>query len=276
MKFINATGKYLPLDNIDRIIIYGHGEKLVTIDSGNIKQYFDRPNHYGNMQLSENQYTTGAISAITLYNPVKDARKENLTRKDNYTLRYTPEYLNWERRTALYIHESEIAVDDLGDRLALQTEEEKNYLHAVNLRFTGPVTVTKYHAEKIPCEGSWTLPEGARWSDCYGTEEHPCFDTYDNSKSLWAARHPEKMNPTESGVIKRWTIKETIESGFSCWTCERYYTKTEYSADRMRKNAIADALNASGLFGNDHYSHYDIDKLEKVLGKLTLKEAATA
>ena len=266
----NTNGKIVAhSDEIGKIVIYGHGEKLITIDSGVIKIYTTHKNRYGSKELTENRFMSGSIESITLANPIVNARKENLTRKDNYFLSYAPDYLPWERRKALYIHESEIVVNDLGNMLAMETEEEKNYLHAAKIEFVYPVTICNYHQEKIPTSGNWTLPDGAKWGSGYGTKDNPQFDTYDNSKSLFAQKHPERANPAEKGVIKRYTTNTVVDFGFTCIVTERYYTITEYSEDRKRKNAIAAALNNSGLFNGKEFSHYDIDKLEKVLGKLS-------
>ena len=77
----------------------------------------------------------------------------------------------------------------------------------------------------------------------------------------------------ERGVIKRWYTLDTIENA-EILTAERFYRKFEYSDERKRKDKIAEAINDSGLF-RERFSHYDIDKLEKVL-ELKLKAEAGA
>ena len=272
MKIYNVNGNQEQTADISKFVIYGHGVKLYEIESEAFKACEMRRNSYGHEEVKE--IYGGDIRQITLAQPIKRAIKENLTRKDNYTLNYTPDYCKWETRKALYIHESEIAVEDMGALLAMETDEERNYLHAVRLRFANPVVFRRLHAEKIPCADDWTLPEGAKWGSHYGTEESPCFDTYDNSKSNFPEIMKKKRpnwDPNEKGVVKRWATAETVENA-AIICCERYYVKTEYSPDRIRKNALAEALNASGLF-RDSFSHYDIDKLEKVFN-ITLKEGA--
>lgn len=265
INFKDMNGRPLPLDIIGKVVIYGDGKKLFERENDlEASEYYI--NSYGNKQL-RSVYNSSPLTVI-LRGPVKDARKENLNRRDNYTLRYTPEHLPWERRTALYIHRSEINITDLGDLLAFETDEERNYLHAVKLQFTSPVVFERLHAEHIQVPGDWKLPEGCRWSDCYGTEEHPCYDTYDFTDS-----HHEKLRAKGKGVIKRWRTFETVEDAeYIC--AERYYTKTEESPDRLRKRAIAEKLNNSKEYSADKWSHYDITKLENALGyKLSLKEA---
>lgn len=158
----------------------------------------------------------------------------------------------------------ELRPNRLGDVFSMQTDEEKNYLHACKLTFLHPVQLRRFHVEKIPCGDDWRLPEGAKWGSGYGDEEHPQFDTYDNSAVVGRAgrfKGREGFEPAEKGVIKRWFTVETAED-FSAICTERYYTKTEYSPERVRKNELADLLNKCGI-SNCTFSHYDIDKLEQ-------------
>ena len=78
---------------------------------------------------AEAEFSDGYLESIVLSGEIKRALKENLDRKDNYTLNYKSEFSFRGTCKALYIHESEIQVVDLGDVLAMETSEEKNYLH---------------------------------------------------------------------------------------------------------------------------------------------------
>lgn len=263
-KYIDNTGNLKAVNaEVEKIVIYGNGKKLfereLCLETYTIKENDNR-------EAKLQSVYRGEPVSVTLASEVKTARKENLDRKDNYILSYTPEHFKWERRAALYIHVSEIDVTDLGNVLAMETKEEKNYLHAVVLHFNNPVTFQRLHAEYIQCDGSWKIPDNGRWSNAYGTPETPCYDTYDFSDSPF-----EKSRKRGKGVIKRYVTFETIERGAEIVTAERYYTKTVYSDERKRKNAIADKLNASGIYDRDKWSHYDIEKLESALGyKLTI------
>lgn len=260
MKITDINGKELALADISKLVIYGSGKKLFEIENSGFESYSIKTNRYGHESIDK-QYNGGPVEMV-LKNPVKRANKENLSRKDNYTLNYTPDWIKWETRKALYIHESEISVSDIGDITAMETEEERNYLHAFVLTFNNPVIFQRLHIEKIPCGDNWRIPDNGKWGSGYGPENAPQYDTYDNSKSLFATKRG--FDPNEKGVIKRWFTFERIENGAEIVTAQRYYTKTEYSKERERKNKIAAALNDSGLFNNS-FSHYDIDKLEKVL-----------
>lgn len=273
MKIYNVNGTQEAISP-EKIVIYGRGRILYEIEQSNFEVKEISKNEKGEAILRSTY--AAAPEAIYLNQPVKKARKENLNRTDNYTLNFSLSYMkNWIR-TALYIHESEIAVEDLGDILASETSEERNYLHAVKLDFHNPAVFKRLHFEKIPCDGNWKIPDGGRWSSSYGTVERPCYDPYDNSKSPFsaarAAKYPD-YNPEEKGVIKRWTTEETEENASLICTF-RYYTKTEYSPERIRKNKLAEALNNSGCF-KERFSHYDIEKLEKVFN-ITLKTEETA
>lgn len=243
---------------IGRLIIYGNGVKLFESDRGM------EPQKIIDGKLSS--IWSERINKVILSGDIKNARKENLNRTDNYYLKYKVDYL-WENRIALYVHVSEIAVDYIGEMIAMQSKDETCYLRTYRLVFNRAEIMHMY-AEKIPCNGNWTLPENGRWSDCYGTEEKPCFDTYDNSKSPLAKKRG--LDPNEKGVIKRWKTFETVDN-YAAIVTAPYYSKIEYSAERQRKNALADAINNSGLFSNYSFSHYDIEKLEKVLN-ISLKE----
>ena len=258
-KWITEDGRAHAINNeVAKIVIYGHGVKLFERELS-MEAYEIKQNKNGEDKLCELYHA--APIAVTLHGEVKTARKENLNRKDNYTLTYSPEYLKWERRTCLYIHESEIAVTDLGDVLSMETAEEKNYLHAVKLHFNGETTYQRFHAEFMQVGDDWKIPDGGRWSNSYGTPERPCYDTYDFTNSPF-----EKSRAKGKGVVKRYCTVETLDAGAEIIAAECYYTRTEESADRKRKRAIADKLNASKEYSNKEWSHYDITRLEKALG----------
>lgn len=249
---ITANGFKAPYE-FGKIVIYGHGVKLFERDD--LQAFEMRKQGNGAETLSE--VYRGSPIAITLAGEIKRAIKENLNRKDNYTLTYSVDYLPRERRQALYIHESEIAVDDLGELLAMETPDEKCYLHAVRLRFFHPVTVEQLHIEQIQCGNDWTIPDNGRWGDGFGTEERPTYGLYDYTDSS-----VERLRAKGKGVIKRWISNERRESG-DILSAFRTYSRIEYSEDRKRRVRIAEKLKAGGL---RDFSYYDVEKLEKALG----------
>ena len=248
-----ANGTVYNGSMIGKIVIYGHGVKLFERDS--LDQFEMQKSKDGTETLHEKY--CGAPVGITLAGDIKMARKENLNRSDNYTLFYSPDYLPRERRTALYIHESEIAVDDMGELLAMQSADEKCYLHAVKLRFRHPVTFDKLNVEYIPCGPDWKIPDNGRWSSCYGSADRPCYDVYDFTDSPF-----EKSRAKGKGVVKKWITAETVP-GCEFLSAFRTFCRIEYSEDRKRRDRIAEKCKAGGL---RDFSHYDVEKLEKALG----------
>lgn len=250
---IIANGTTWAGDFVGKFIVYGDGKKLFERDD--LTAFEMKTGKDGIETL--NEIYCGSPVTIRLNGEIKTARKENLNRKDNYTLTYTPEYFRNERRTALYIHVSEIAVDDLGDILAMHSKDEDCYLHAVRLRFALPVTFKRLHSEHIQCEGSWKIPDNGRWSNGWGPEDCPSYRIYDYTDSpLERAREKGK------GVIKNWYTFETVENA-SLLSAFHYYSRIDYSENRQRRCRIAEKLKAGGL---RDFSYYDVEKLEKALG----------
>lgn len=243
--------------NIRRIVIYNNGEKLFTRDEGQLTAYEQIKNNYGNMMLHE--IYGGEPVEINLKNEIKNARIENLNRKDNYFINFSPDYDRHSIYKALYINANEISVENAGDMLAAETKDEKNYLKAAKLTFHCPVKFNRYHIEHIQADDHWKIPDNGKWGEYYGKENAPCYYPYDYTDSPF-----EKSRKMGKGVIKRWFTTETIENGAEILATERYYTKTEYSEDRKRRMQVADFLKEKRVFYRD-VSHYELEKLESVL-----------
>lgn len=262
MKFIDMNGNQIPTADVGKIVIYGDGKIYYTDESAKLKSYELRPNCYGHDMLST--VTDRKLVSVRLRQEPKRALKENLNRTDNYFLKFERKY--WpEISKALYIHISEIDAQPLGDLLAMETDEERNYLAAARLRFLNGAEFEVAHYDKLPYDLHFQIPEpNGRWSDYRtGTKDAPCYSIVDRSRSI--------LHKDEGKFILRsWT--ETISEEHAETICvQAYYTKSEYSPERQRKEKIAEALNEA--FGQSKFSHYDIDKIEKVLKTLELKEA---
>ena len=258
MKVYYNNGKKMLDCEVNKVILYGNGKKLFEDERGRLERYEMKPNKSGENKL--NSVYNGGPEAVYLVGEVKRAIRENLSRKDNYTMKYYPKYSGGRAETALYIHESELnSFEDLGLVLAFENDGEKQYLKAARFAFKIAPKFQKLHSERIPlADGeNWTIPAGGRWGSGYGTEAAPVYDTYDNTKSLFAKRNNAAP---ENGVIKRWYTYENAAAPMIC--AEAYYRKTEYSPERERKMALAEAINATGAF-REKLSHYDISKLEQ-------------
>lgn len=266
---IYVDGIEQPTGDIKNFVIYGAGKILYKYDSFQIETRTISETEAGEKKISSgNRYSDGYITALHLNQPIKRAVKENLTRTDNYTLKYIGDY-SWDSGKTLYIHESEISVDDKGDILAMtESDGTRHYLHAVKLHFNIPVSVELFHAEKIPCGPDWTIPDGGRWSSAYGTEARPSYDTYDDNKLSERIKKilTDAGKPITSGVIKRWITTERRDN-YEIYAAFRTYTRTEYSPERQRIEAIAERLNASPEYSREKpWSHYSVEKLEIALG----------
>lgn len=246
-----TTGTHINYPSIKKIIIYGNGKKLFNLDNGYFEEYAESNGKYSSVY-------DGRIDTITLSVKPKNALKENLNRTDNYLLKYTGQY-SFENGHTLYIHESEISVTDDGEKLAIEHNGEKNYIHAFTLHFKYGVTMTRCKYEKIPCEEKWTLPNNKQWTwgDGYGRDyEHAKVQTYDLTETLIRFN---KSIENAKGIIVRWVETETV---YNVPTAEKYYCRTEKDSERKYREKIAEIINS---VTNKHISHYDVEKLLNVL-----------
>ena len=250
MKIKTLSNGYITESRYNKIIIYGNGEKLLTID-GSIKE----------SRTKDGKISTvydGTPEQITLTNEIKNARKENLNRTDNYTLSYTGAY--YDSGTALYIHCSEIMVEPRGEYVSSVIAGETNYKNAYLLRFVNPVIMERLRVERI--EGAteiFKLPEGARFGSGYGTMEHPVYDLID--RTIFTDRENTPF------IVKRWREPETITE---ILIESSRYTRIEKDAERVEREKIADIMNEKKIFYKD-VSHYEIEKLLQYFN-VTLKE----
>ena len=250
MKIKTLSNGVLTESRYNKIIIYGNGEKLLTIDGG-IKE----------SRTNDGKISTvydGTPEQITLNNEIKNARKENLNRTDNYTLSYSGAY--YDSGIALYIHCSEIMVEPCGEYISSVIHGETNYKNAYLLKFANPVIMERLRVERI--EGAtenFKLPEGARFGSGYGTIERPVYDVID--RTIFTDKGGAPF------VVKRWREGETITEMLIEST---RYTRTEKDAERVKREKIADIMNENKIFYKD-VSHYEIENLLKHFN-VTLKE----
>lgn len=231
----------IPGESIKKIIIYGGGEILFESDSNYLEEY-----HTNNNGVYSSTYDGRPESLILEKEPVR-AIKENLNRKDNYYKKYTGRY-SWESGLIVYIHESEINVNDDGEKLAHKSAEEQNYLHAYTLTFKHGAIMNRRKVEKIPeADPEWTPPSG-KWSSNYGTKENPCFDMI-NKSFFFKEEAPF--------VVKRWIEKETI---YTMPTKSGCYCRTEYGETRIKAKELAEKINKNQIFYKD-VSFFEIEKL---------------
>lgn len=234
------TGSVTTWENINLITIYGNGKILFQTENHKLTQF--RENKNGEFK----EVYDGDILELTLSSEPVRAIKENLNRKDNYYKKHSTGSNAWNTGTALYIHESEITVVSLGEKLAMATTDQKNYLNAFHFTFIHGAEVRRLHAERVSDAGpEWTIPDGGRWGSGYGSAEKPYYDTF------------QPHGGGDIQVIKRWSTMETITE---MDTAQRYYCRTEYSDEYMKCRRIADICNENRIFYGHTISAYDIQK----------------
>lgn len=196
------------------------------------------------------------IETINLLQPIKRANKENLSRKDNYKLFVHGKY-SFESGYMIYLHVSEFEkVEPLGDVLSMQTDEEKNYLKACRVSFRD-ATLQELKLERLPYDPQFTLPEGCKFSDAYGSKEFPTYSV--EEKVRFSPVSKKQIGPA---ILKRW-IEHNIYSNYTCILTESYYSKTITTEDRKRKERLATLINEKCPLYGYKVSHYDISKLEQ-------------
>lgn len=228
----------------DKIVIYSDGKKMLECTAHDFKEFKTEGE-----KIRDTYH--GAPVLITLNNEIKRARKENLFRKDNYTLNYSGRY-SWECGITLYIHVSEISVEYLGEFLALEVEGEKNYRAAYRLSFANPATVERCHVERVEDAGAdFIPPEGCSWRDGFSR---------DAARPFYDIVNPSRFNGENAPfVVKRWIELENINNMI---VCAPGYSRTEKSADREEREKIAAFINEKSIFPRT-VSHYDINNLLK-------------
>ena len=244
---IKANNVECNIENLQRIVVYGDGVILYDNPEGYIEEYTIKDDKLNSMY-------PGRLNTLYLNNEIKKANKENLNRKDNYILKYKNTYA-FNSGYALYIHKDEISVEYLGEKIAMQTSTETNFLNAYKFTFAAGAVRDVYNYERLEYDKNFTLPEGARWGSTMGTEAHPCYDSYNNRAT------------GESGIIKRWATTETIKETI---TTKRGYCKTIYSEAEKKRREYVKIINDKRCFYKD-ISSYELEKLQQYFN-ITLKE----
>ena len=239
-------------NGVDKLVIYGNGEILFT-----------KTRDLNKVENAEHKSTgNGEIISFNLAKEPKNARKENLNRKDNYFLSYYDTLMKWHRR-ALYIHVSEISVEPLGEYVAFESKGETHYKDAHKLTFLNGGEIRVLHAEKMLVPDDWKIPEeeaekGAHWSAFLGD--------HDNSYSVPSkeSRRFHQMKGDKDYNLIHWyyTMEPLTENYYS----SDFYTRTEYSEERKELKRIA-AIMTECMYGNDRV--YD-SNVERMLEKLNI------
>lgn len=63
------------------------------------------------------------------------------------------------KKTALYVHVSEVNVENLGEFVAMEHNGEKDYLYGYKLTFNHGARAAFAHVKRMCVPGSWTIPD---------------------------------------------------------------------------------------------------------------------
>ena len=251
-------------DGIGKLVVYRDGVVL-----------FEKTRDFEKLGVWKNGRVNGSgsdrIVSFNLSSAPKNARKVNLNRNDNFLVKYDAGVYIKERKTALYIHASEVSVENLGEFVSMEHDGEKDFLNAYKLVFNHGARVRVLRVEKLSVPGSWTIPEeehkaGAHWYSFLG-DHNNSYETV-NAEELKRinARRRALGLPEENYNLRHWVFEyQDITENY--YTSD-YITRVEKDSARVDREKIAEALNAA--LGHDKLSHYDVDKLLKVVN-ITLK-----
>lgn len=250
--------------------LYGIGKVVIYRDGQILFEKTRDLTSVGTWNGSRAESTGDKINFINLPEAPKNARKENLSRKDCYYLKYDTGYFYGDRKTALYIHESIVNVECLGEYLDMEHNGEKNYLKGYRVTFPYGAEITAHKREWLRVDCKWTIPEeeqknGAHWARGMG-DWNNSYDTIgEDAQRFYKKRHPDEE---PYNVIHKWTETETITTNVYK---SDFYHRTEKDDARKERERIAEEMN-NALGSSSHLSHYDIERLQKVFD-ITFKTA---
>ena len=246
------------LSGIDKLIIYGNGEKLLEKNRD-----FNKIGKLENGSYHDSYFDR--ILSINLNQETKQARKENLNRKDNYFLSFKKDYSR-QPGTALYLHFSEVSVKNLGEFLAMDTHDEKCFLYAFQIRFLNGAEAELYHIEKMNVPGNWTPPAGYDFAGYGCKTPENCYEIVSEEQQKHNKEFAEKTGRkyVPFNLLHKWYTNETITE--TVLTSEGYH-KYIKSPERENRENLAAVMNTV-LYNK--ISHYDIEKLLQVVN-ITIK-----
>lgn len=204
---------------------------------------------------------------------IRNARKENLTKKDIYFLSEKSDYFLTSKRTVLYVHSDFISVKNLGEFVAFEHDGEKDYKEKFELNFKNVVlTIREVNCEKMLVDKHWKIPEdevkkGAHWKNHLGD--------YNNSYDVVELNELQKKRFEKRGIdtnynLIHWTISEYETKNYIATYESKTYTRIEKDDSREQREKLAQLINEC-LGSNSHLSHYDIARLQEKFN-ITVKE----
>jgi len=237
---------------IIKISIYKDGAILYSCNSSKLEpKYLDSKN-----TIESNEYMHN-IKSITLQKAIKQARKLDMNRKDNF---YITESNSYETGYALYIHASEISVETLGEYLRLETAGEKDYQILYKLTFNHGATYTAYILEEYASIDDVIAKYGDyQVKNKWATKTCPFAESFDKTETK--AKYPKLFKNRDillKGVRVEYQEERTITSELFT---QQGYSRVEKNDNRIEREKIAELCKSKNI----NLSHYDIEKLQTVL-----------
>lgn len=263
IEFYNNNTKEFMMngENLNRVYIYNNGEILAEL-------YDFETDEVENGKIRKNEKT---IEKIYLNGEIKRANKLNLSRKDNFIFKNTEKEYNFEPSYNLYIHVSEVNYKYIGDVLANEFNNEKNYFEVYKIAFPCIVTTERAFERVVLKDGeNYKLKDGETFGDWYGENKHNAIvKPYEITKESFLGRR-EKSRVGEKGIVRKW-IEETVLENESVLLHKPYYSKCIKDDYRLEAERTAKKLNEI-LGSHKNLSYYDIDRLQQSGVKITFKE----
>lgn len=204
---------------------------------------------------------------------IRNARKENLMKKDIYFLSVDSEYYLSPKKIALYVHSDYISVKNLGEFVAFEHDGEKDYKEKFELNFHNVVlAIREVNCKKMLVDKNWKIPEdeiknGAHWSKHLGDHDnsYDVVDLKESQKKLMAARGID----TNYNLV-HWTVSQYEAKNYVAEYDSQKYTRIEKDEGREQREKLAQLINEC-LGSSSHLSHYDIARLQEKFN-ITVKE----
>lgn len=204
---------------------------------------------------------------------IRNARKENLIKKDIYFLSVDADYYLSPKKIALYVHSDYITVKNLGEFVALEHDGEKDYKEKFEINFNDVVlTIREVNHEKMLVDKHWKIPEeevknGAHWSKYLGD--------YNNSYDVRDLDESQKKILESRGIdtnynLIHWTISQYEAKNYIAKYDSQRYTRIEKDSSREQREKLAQLINEC-LESNSHLSHYDVARLQEKFN-ITIKD----
>lgn len=174
---------------------------------------------------------------------VKRKNKIDLTKKENFIIK-SDSNVFLRKPYDLYIYAgvgSDVEIVNFSEyKYGSGLDGEQWFMMGYKLKFNRGAFIKKGMFEKIICD-NYTLKDGERFGDGYGTKENPIVRWFDTSKHLLPGRKPEH------GIIKSWYETQTTTEQLTIKGT--YISRKEQTEERKNREKLAE--NIKNIIGYD-------------------------